>query len=109
MPVEAKRDARALFRLFVRLSSAAFPCLGSSCGLLVYFRTSPVTLQLGKAFAREKRVLDGLLFDFHEREKFVPSAPSRLKVGVAGFGVCWETSIHKEVSHEQEVHRTSFG
>jgi hypothetical protein len=37
------------------------------------------------------------------------SAPSRLKVGVAGFGACWETSDHKEVSHEQEVYCTSFG
>jgi hypothetical protein len=34
----------------------------------------------------------------------VGSAPSRLKTGVAGFRICWETSELKEVSHEQEVH-----
>jgi hypothetical protein len=37
------------------------------------------------------------------------SAPSKPNVGVAGFVVCWETFDHKEVSHEQEVHRSSVG
>jgi hypothetical protein len=39
----------------------------------------------------------------------VPSAPSRLRIGVADFVGCWETCDHTEVSHEQEVHRSSVG
>jgi hypothetical protein len=33
------------------------------------------------------------------------SAPARLRIGVADFVATWEASDHKEVSHEQEVHR----
>ena len=31
------------------------------------------------------------------------SAPSRLRIGVADFGACWEASDPKEVSHAQKV------
>src|SRR5579864_4471398 len=34
----------------------------------------------------------------------VPSAPSRLEIGVVDFVDCRETSDYTEVSHEQEVH-----
>jgi hypothetical protein len=37
------------------------------------------------------------------------SASSRLKIGVADFGGYWETSGHKEVSHEQKVCCASVG
>ena len=35
------------------------------------------------------------------------SAPARLRIGVGEFSVNAETLRHKEVSHEQEVHRSS--
>jgi hypothetical protein len=37
------------------------------------------------------------------------SASSRLRIGVGDFGNCWDTSKHKEVSHEQEVCRPAVG
>jgi hypothetical protein len=38
-----------------------------------------------------------------------PSASSRLRIGVADFGGYWETSGHKEISHEQKVCCASVG
>jgi hypothetical protein len=35
--------------------------------------------------------------------RILPSAPSRLKIGVADFVAFGETCAHKEVPHEQEV------
>src|SRR5712691_9611098 len=37
------------------------------------------------------------------------SASSRLRIGVGDFGNCWDTSKHKEVSHEQEVCSPAVG
>jgi hypothetical protein len=39
----------------------------------------------------------------------VASASSRLRIGVGDFGNCWDTSKHKEVSHEQEVCSPAVG
>ena len=38
-----------------------------------------------------------------------PSASSRLRIGVADLGACWEASDDKEVSHAQEVRCTALG
>src|SRR5271166_4258232 len=43
------------------------------------------------------------------KSKPCASASSRLGIGVAAFEAWRETSDHKEVSHEQEVHCTPFG
>jgi len=37
------------------------------------------------------------------------SASSRLRIGVADLGMCWEASDDKEVSHAQEVRCTALG
>src|SRR5712691_10812627 len=39
----------------------------------------------------------------------IASASSRLRIGVGDFGNCWDTSKHKEVSHEQEVCSPAVG
>src|SRR5262249_29171827 len=36
------------------------------------------------------------------------SAPSKLEIGVGETDLGWETPVNKEVSHVQEVHRSSF-
>jgi hypothetical protein len=41
--------------------------------------------------------------------KSTASASSRLRIGVCDFGICWDTSGHKEVSRDQKVHCPAVG